>query len=123
MTSTSNFSGYQISPHQERLYRLGGNDTANEFRSQCTVQVLGGFSESRLREALRMIVQRHEILRTRFHRVPGISFPVQIIEGSASEETLSVQIDSTNAYFHLALPSLCADTKTLQMLVKESIRR
>ncbi|HEV2961301.1 MAG TPA: AMP-binding protein, partial [Candidatus Angelobacter sp.] len=121
MTSTSNLSGYQLSPHQERLYRLGRNDTISAFRAQCTVQLRGAFSRSRLEAALHTVVRRHEILRTSFHRVPGVSFPVQVIADSISGSSLSIQFDSTpdQAQFHLALPSLCSDTITLQSLVRE----
>ncbi|HEX8119489.1 MAG TPA: condensation domain-containing protein, partial [Pyrinomonadaceae bacterium] len=39
----------------------------------------GGFDAPALREAVRRVVLRHEILRTTFRHLPGMAFPVQVI--------------------------------------------
>src|SRR3712207_8491337 len=42
------------------------------YRSQCAILIEGSLNEAALREALRRVIDRHEILRTAFHSRPGL---------------------------------------------------
>lgn len=71
-------AGYFLSPQQNHLWLLQQRSTIN-FLTQIAVLFEGELDESRLRDALRKIVSRHEILRTVFRRQAGMKTPFQII--------------------------------------------
>ncbi|MFL6257210.1 MAG: non-ribosomal peptide synthetase, partial [Pyrinomonadaceae bacterium] len=73
--------GFQLSLQQRHLWRAQQESAA--FRAQCVVAIEGELSLKTLREALRRVVRRHEILRTAFCYLPGIKTPVQIINDDA----------------------------------------
>jgi amino acid adenylation domain-containing protein len=74
--------GFRLSPAQTRLWRLQ-QDAAAAYHSQCVVMTEGLLAEEILEQAVGEVVERHEILRTRFHRAPGLKFPIQVIEDRA----------------------------------------
>src|SRR5690242_10597470 len=69
--------GYRLSPQQKRLWLLGRRspDTA----LTCSILIEGPLDPARLGKALGRVVERHEILRTRFESLPGMDVPVQVI--------------------------------------------
>ena len=69
--------GFRLSPAQRRVWQLQAASRA--FRSQGTLLLEGPVEEERLRSALETVIQRHEILRTVYQRIPGIRFPVQVV--------------------------------------------
>jgi amino acid adenylation domain-containing protein len=69
--------GFELSVQQRHLWQARGDSRV--FRSQCAIELAVAPGVEALRAALRQIVARHEILRTRFHRLPGWSVPVQVI--------------------------------------------
>ncbi|HEX7317497.1 MAG TPA: amino acid adenylation domain-containing protein [Pyrinomonadaceae bacterium] len=69
--------GYRLSPQQRHLWLL--QQEGAPYLSQCVVRVAGELDRELLREALYRVIRRHEVLRTTFHRPPGIRFPVQSI--------------------------------------------
>jgi len=73
--------GFQLSLQQRRLWHAQQENAA--FRAQCVVAIRGRLSVKTLREALRRVVRRHEILRTTFCYLPGIKTPVQVINDDA----------------------------------------
>jgi len=59
------------------------------YRARCAVLVEGELDEGALRDALRAVVNRHQILATTFRSAPGISLPVQAIaDGEAAAPRL-----------------------------------
>jgi amino acid adenylation domain-containing protein len=75
---TEHQSGFRLSPQQERLWQWQAQSDG-VYVVQCTLQIRGGLDASRLLQALRRIVSRHEILRTGFRKRPGMSLPFQVI--------------------------------------------
>jgi len=75
--------GFRLSPQQQRLWRLREKGTAGT--AQCIVALAGDLRAAALEQALSAVVARHEILRTRFERLPGMDVPIQVI---ASEPLL-----------------------------------
>jgi hypothetical protein len=49
------------------------------LRAQCAISIEGDVSVNALENSLQRIVERHEILRTSFHRQPGVKIPFQVI--------------------------------------------
>jgi amino acid adenylation domain-containing protein/non-ribosomal peptide synthase protein (TIGR01720 family) len=85
-------NGFRLSPQQGRLWML--QQGALDYRAQCALLLEGPLDRQALRRALRQIVDRHEILRTRFHRETGMKAPVQVIE---PEGRISWRVESLNA--------------------------
>ncbi|HKP10861.1 MAG TPA: condensation domain-containing protein, partial [Blastocatellia bacterium] len=73
--------GYRLSPQQRRLWGL--QDGSSAFVAQCVVSIEGVLEPEKLALAVRHAVSRHEILRTTFHRPPGVAIPVQVVSERA----------------------------------------
>src|SRR6185369_10720322 len=73
--------GFRLSPQQERLWILqqGGG---SPYRAQCSVLLEGDFNLARFQSALQAVIDRHEILRTTFRFIPGMTTPLQVIADS-----------------------------------------
>ena len=54
-----------------------GDTTA--YRVQCAVLIEGDLNPKLLSTAIDRVINRHEILRTSFHRSPGMDLPLQVI--------------------------------------------
>ena len=68
--------GFRLSPQQARVWR---SQRDNGDLSQCAVLIEGPVQLDTLQRAVRSIVDRHEILRTRFVRSAGIKLPFQVV--------------------------------------------
>ncbi|MGE0127969.1 MAG: amino acid adenylation domain-containing protein [Blastocatellales bacterium] len=71
--------GFRLSPQQARLWLLQQGDQAATYYSQCVVLIEGALNERLLEAALNQVVERHEILRTTFRRLPAMTLPLQVI--------------------------------------------
>ncbi|HVR99612.1 MAG TPA: condensation domain-containing protein, partial [Thermoanaerobaculia bacterium] len=113
-------SGYRLSPQQRRLWLAQGEAA---FQAWCTVLIRGRLDRGALRAAVARVVERHSILRTSFHRLPALRFPVQDDESTApSPSWLSLDVQELLDGSHLLLlrlPALCADRRTLCRLAEE----
>jgi len=83
--------GFHLSPQQKRLFQEPRQGP--ELVSQAVVRLEGAVEPSRLREAIEGLARRHEILRTRFERLPGMETPLQVI----GEEPLAAWIEEPPA--------------------------
>jgi Condensation domain len=70
--------GFRLSPEQRRLWRLQRGTTA--FHAQSTFLIEGPLDLSLLQASLHQALDRHEILRTTYHSLPGLDIPVQSIQ-------------------------------------------
>lgn len=70
--------GFQLSPRQERVWRLQGQDTF--YCVQTAFLLDGELNLDNLKDAARSFVDSHEILRTRYVRAPEIEMPLQIAQ-------------------------------------------
>jgi amino acid adenylation domain-containing protein/non-ribosomal peptide synthase protein (TIGR01720 family) len=70
--------GYRLSPQQRRLWTFSGRGACGAD-SFCVVRVEGPLDPARLASTLASVVERHEILRTWFHHLGGMSMPLQVI--------------------------------------------
>ena len=130
--------GYPLSPQQRRLWQLQTNGSISQVG--CTLDIGGGANPEEVERALRCLVDRHEILRTSFARVPGTRLPLQVIHDD-NQVKLNVCETSDNGNgahdfgrmpllssqlcqqsegqlrISLSLPAMCADGKSLENLV------
>ena len=67
--------GYRLSPQQKHLWLLRQSDRS----AMCAVRIDGELNVEGLRQAIRLVVDRVEILRTTFKFLPGMTIPVQVI--------------------------------------------
>ncbi len=72
--------GYKLSPQQEHVWLLQQHDRNQPYRVQCVVLIEGNLDPEVLAAALETITGRHQILRTTFRCLPGMAFPVQVID-------------------------------------------
>jgi amino acid adenylation domain-containing protein len=72
--------GFQLSPQQKRLWSL--QQDSNAYQAQCAILLEGNLKLDVLKSALQQVLNRHEILRTTFHRPRGIKIPIQVIADS-----------------------------------------
>jgi amino acid adenylation domain-containing protein len=75
--------GFRLSPQQERLWRLAAAGAGAVYRSRCELCIDGDLDLGKLREAVDQAVYRHEIFRTTFPTLPGMTLPVQAIGAAA----------------------------------------
>ena len=71
--------GFRLSPQQKHLWLLQQEDPGRPYCTQCAVLFEGNLDTKMLAAALRNVFDRHEILRTTFICLPGMSIPVQVI--------------------------------------------
>jgi len=81
---SQNLEGFRLSPQQKRLWFLQQDSVA--YRVQASIRIEGNVKVEILKQTLEQVVNRHEALRTTFHRQPGIKIPIQVI---ASRGTMS----------------------------------
>jgi len=73
----STLEGFQLSPQQKHFWSLQPDSSA--YRAQCAILLEGKLQVAILKAAVQQVVNRHEILRTRFHLRSGIAIPMQVI--------------------------------------------
>ncbi|MBW4500881.1 MAG: amino acid adenylation domain-containing protein [Scytonema hyalinum WJT4-NPBG1] len=71
--------GFRLSPQQEHLWLLQQIDKSGAYRSDCAILIEGDVDINNLELALQDVVNRHEILRTYFPCLSGMTIPVQVI--------------------------------------------
>ncbi|MBD2002952.1 MULTISPECIES: non-ribosomal peptide synthetase [Cyanophyceae] len=70
--------GFRLSPQQKRLWLLQQDSAA-----YCALLLEGNLKVDVLKTALEQVVNQHEILRTTFHRLPGMKIPVMVVADSS----------------------------------------
>jgi amino acid adenylation domain-containing protein/non-ribosomal peptide synthase protein (TIGR01720 family) len=71
--------GFRLSPQQAHLWSLQQHADERAYRAQCVITIEGSLDLAALELALNKIISRHEILRTAFRSLPGMSLPLQVI--------------------------------------------
>src|SRR5581483_1970890 len=74
--------GFQLSPQQRHLWTLLQGKWDHPYCIQSRVSIEGPLQRAALEAAVQQVVARHEILRTTFQQVGGMSLPVQVIHDS-----------------------------------------
>lgn len=71
--------GFRLSPQQRHLWGLQQNKSQQTYRVRGAILITGNLDREILKSALQNVVNRHEILRTSFHCLPGMTLPLQAI--------------------------------------------
>jgi amino acid adenylation domain-containing protein/FkbM family methyltransferase len=100
---------YRLSPQQERLWLLQQKHPG-PYRAQCSWLLEGPLDQAKLRGAVSVLVERHEILRTSFQNLPDVLLPVQVIS-----ETTAI----TWREHYLTVLSPAAQQQELEKLFRE----
>ncbi|HKX31382.1 MAG TPA: condensation domain-containing protein, partial [Blastocatellia bacterium] len=95
MQNTVTVEGYQLSPQQRRIWMLQQADGGRAYRVQCAILLNGPLDVATLKGAVSEVVNRHEILRTGFHLLPGMTVPLQVIESDRDAEFREVDVSDS----------------------------
>ncbi|MEO8593986.1 MAG: condensation domain-containing protein, partial [Candidatus Solibacter sp.] len=109
--------GYRLSPQQRAAWRGGCGRAVS-----CRIEVTGPLEDQRLRDAIRQVIARHQILRTGFRTVSGLNYPLQQIHSDSSPELLEFAWEHHSPTQHtlrIAASPLCADPATLRLMARE----
>ncbi|BAY91325.1 MULTISPECIES: non-ribosomal peptide synthetase [unclassified Tolypothrix] len=69
--------GFELSPQQKHLWLLQQNNSA--YQVQLAISITGNLDVAILKSAFDKLINKYEILRTRFHKIPNFKFPIQCI--------------------------------------------
>src|ERR1051326_6564941 len=84
--------GFRLSPQQKRVWALKQESPA--YRIKCAVLLSGTLDVQRLKEAVKVVVGRHGILRTTFPCLAGIKTPFQSIANSETVGWREIDLSS-----------------------------
>ncbi|HYK41878.1 MAG TPA: amino acid adenylation domain-containing protein [Thermoanaerobaculia bacterium] len=137
--------GFRLSPQQSRIWALSQLDGRGAYRVSGFFRFDEGWDPARFKRALSEVVERHEILRTSFRRLAGMTAPLQIVHDrmevrleelaeAPAEGRVSFEPDLErgplvvarfrsaspgSAAVELDLPALCADRTTMRLIAAE----
>ncbi|HEX6716518.1 MAG TPA: amino acid adenylation domain-containing protein [Pyrinomonadaceae bacterium] len=77
--SEETIQAYRLSPQQKHLWLVQQRTRSSAFWSRCAVRITGPLDRDRLESAIYRVVEQHEILRTTFRLLPGMTVPAQVI--------------------------------------------
>jgi nonribosomal peptide synthetase protein BlmX len=136
--------GFRLSVQQRRLWHL--SQAGHCAHVQAVVGLTGALDAERLAAAIGTVVRRHDILRTRLHRVSGLFYPLQVVAetvefdhrtvdgdraaveavrtGQSTDEVVPwrsvlVRTGDEKAYLVLTLPAWSADAHSLGTIVTD----
>src|SRR5215212_630318 len=102
--------GYRLSPQQTRLWLTQQDGSAR--CSQTVISLEGRLHPVSMRNALRRVVQQHEILRTVFQDVPGMKVPIQVVTDDCEPAWSTVELwDLDSPGQQAAIEKLCRDER------------
>ncbi|MGF1523406.1 MAG: amino acid adenylation domain-containing protein [Leptolyngbyaceae cyanobacterium] len=100
--------GFRLSPQQRQLWSL--QNRGGIYCAQCVLKIEGGLRVEILQATLQKIVDRHEILRTYFHRQPGMKTPIQVVD---SRSEFSWRALSQSDWKSQQIKELCQEERQL----------
>ena len=71
--------GFRLSPQQQRVWLAQRADGERAYCARCEFAIEGELDAGRLERALQRVVERHEILRTAFRTIPGMTVALQVV--------------------------------------------
>ncbi|HVR99817.1 MAG TPA: AMP-binding protein, partial [Thermoanaerobaculia bacterium] len=115
-------SGFRLSPQQQHLWVLGAGEAEAPFRALCGIRIEGELDTVALERSLARLVERYEILRTVFQRLPGLDTPLQVIAepaapGLARHDLSGCAVEGREARLDALLRGLERETGLSALLV------
>ena len=87
--------GFRLSPQQKHLWLAQHDGPA--YHALSAILIEGKLDPALLKEAVRRVVRRHEVLRTTFQCLPGMKVPVQVIAESHDLPWRQVELSEPDA--------------------------
>src|SRR5688572_14063616 len=78
--SAQTIEGFALSLQQKRSWSFLAIVPESELISQAEYTIHGKLERNVFEQALRRVMERHEILRSVFKTIPGLPEPVQVVE-------------------------------------------
>ena len=97
--------GFRLSPQQRRVWLLQEH-APQAYYAQCALLLKGPLDTCSLKAVMAQVVQRHEILHTSFHRLSGMSLPLQVVEEDCRlviNESVAEELDANEQQALVAL--------------------
>ncbi len=117
--------GYRLSPQQRHLWLLQQDNNYNPaYSSACVARLIGPIDAAAFEKAIASVIEQHEILRTSFQFLPGMTTPLQVI-GDEPDPQVSFELTRVAAEEHVltvSVPALCGDSAGVMNLVRELAR-
>src|SRR5579872_6882960 len=106
---TMPLKGFNLSIQQARLWPL--QEKSQAYRAQCAVRLEGTLNMIVFLRALQSLLSRHTILRTTFYSIPGMEFPLQVVNSNVKLGCVLVDLEelpqlSQNAQLHACFNQL-----------------
>ena len=109
---------YPLSPIQKKIWQSGFSGRNVSLR----VEIHGPIDAARWEAAIQSVVRRHEIPRTSFEILAGLTVPVQAV-GDQSSWRFELSRNHHGAWtFSVSAPTMAADAWTLRELLSEAAR-
>jgi amino acid adenylation domain-containing protein len=90
--------GFRLSPQQKQLWNLQRSDEKKgSYRARVVIIIEGPLDQIRLRDSIKKMIARHEILRTSFQYLPGMSIPLQVVMDSPKFVLLECDLSDREA--------------------------
>jgi amino acid adenylation domain-containing protein/FkbM family methyltransferase len=86
--------GYHLSPEQKRLWLVQPDGPTD--RVQCALTIKGKIEPELFWRALSAVISHHEILRTTFPRLPGMTLPLQSVNETSEVDHTLIDVSSLN---------------------------
>ncbi len=118
--------GFRLSPQQRRAWAL--REAGLDLRARLVLRFAGGLDVAALEAALAAAVERHEILRTTFPCLPGMTVPVQVVgagapaAGGPAEALVCFDLQRSapgEGRLVITASPLCCDRAALGLLAEE----
>ena len=106
--------GFRLSPQQKRLWWMQLVNSRQSYCAYCSVFIKGKLNKKILELALKNVINRHEIFRTNFHALQGMTIPLQ---------TITDNNPSQICYHNLSELSPQEKDAKLQSLIHEASQR
>jgi amino acid adenylation domain-containing protein len=116
--------GFRLAPQQERLWLMQEATGRANYRAECVLRFEGALRVDALEAAIRSVIARHEILRTTFRHLPGLTSPVQVISEDYRAELVARDLSALAAAAQQTeLAALLAEAARAFDLTRTPLRR
>jgi len=86
---------FRLSPQQRHLWELA--QASPDQCCQCALLIEGTLDRQLMRDVIRKIIARHEVLRTTFYRQPGLKVSLQVINEAGAPSWKEVDLRSVDS--------------------------
>ncbi len=119
--------GFQLSPQQKHLWLLQKENNSHAYYSFIAVEITGNLNIETLKDAIKTIVNKHQILSTNFCCLPGMNIPLQVIENNSDllikeHDLRTISTAEENHAIELLIESIKQDKLQISLAVLSESR-